>query len=435
MQKFLLYSWNVLTTTDWLQLTGIIIISIFTAAIYPAFILSGFQPAKVLKSSGITSSDSGRVRRALITVQFILSLTLIVWIFTAAKQMDFLMEHPLGFNQDMKLVIRDSEVFDSLYRRHVATFRTEVVRIPGVRNMTYIETLPGDAVMLYANSVRRLKADTTEASALNFCGVDEQFADVLKLTKKAGELFTESTPKYDVVITTSAAKLLGYKDVNDAVNDELLFRDDTVLIKGVIEDFFFNAPKQAIQPMIFQYNRTAGYYYVIDLESQDTKAVIEAVEKLFRSEFTGQPFEYFFLDEHYNKQYATEADFQQSLFFLTIVSILLTCVGLTAMSFYTAIMRKKEIGIRKTFGASSGSVVVLLIKQYLKLVGIASLVALPVAFYLCTEWLNAFVVKIELSAWTFVIPLLTLVLITLAAVSAQTLRAALKNPVDSLYHE
>jgi putative ABC transport system permease protein len=427
---------KLLSLQHWFYLALAIFGGGVAAGLYPALVLSGFNPVIVLKGTFGSTAKGVGVRKMLVTIQFALSLILMIWIYSAGKQIQHVRNQVLGFDKNMKLVVRDSEVYDSLFDRRVSAFKAEVVRLPGIDKMTYVEALPGEKIRGYSNSVRRIKADTSDVSAFSFIRVDEHFADVLGMSLAAGRFFTEtSVRRKEVVVNESACKQLGFTNPEDAVQEEIFFRDDTVRIIGVLHDFYFHAPREALLPLIFQYDPRLGYNYILSIQGGHAQDLIHEVGNLFSEIFPGQPFQYKFLDEHYNRQYAADLQFEKTLSFFTGLSVWVTCLGLIGLSAYTVTIRKREIGIRKVLGSSSGEVLALFWKEYFWLLGAACIIAMPASFYILDSWLADFSLRMEITIWLFILPTVSLLILMLATVAYQTVRAALANPVESIRHE
>lgn len=427
---------NSIAVTQWLFLALVLLTGTFISAFYPSLVLSGFDPVMVLRGISNRSSQGTSLRRILVTFQFAVSLILIIWIFTARQQILHVRSQPLGFEQNEKLVIRDSEVYDSLYGRNVDVFKKEILRLAYVEGMTYIETLPGEQIKPYSNGVRNIKADTTNVHAIHYVQVDHNFDSVLGLNMLAGRPFLETSIKgKEVILNESATRLLGFSDPEDALQQQIAFNEDTVRIVGVVKNFYFHSPKNTLLPIIFLFNPSAGYHYVLSVKNTEIQKTIQETAQLFNSLFPGQPFIYSFLDTFYNQQYQSDQQFERVLIFFSGLSIWITCLGLLGMSAYSASARKKEIGVRKVLGASIYQILLLLWKEYFRLIMLATVLAVPVAWYIVQYWLTDFTLKINLSLLMFAIPVIVLLLITLITVAFQTLKAALANPVQSIRHE
>ncbi len=425
-----------LEVSQWLILVVILISGSLIAGLYPAIILSHIDPTVALKSAALSSSTGSSVRKVLVISQFSTSLVLIIWITVVAIQVRFIREQPLGYEADARVVIQDSEVYDSLYNRNVEIFKRELARIAGVKGVSYCDRLPGDRGLAYSSNVRTVHANAETAITLEFIVVDENVDVVYGLKALAGPGLKENSEKRkEIILNRSAARAVGFQNPEDAINERILFFNDTAKIVRVVEDFHFYSPRETIKPMAFLFIPDRGFYFTMNVEQSKTEEVISAAEKLFQNIFPGQPFSASLLTDHVDAQHKAELTFEKALFFFSALSVWITCLGLIGMAAYTTRSRKREIGIRKTLGSTSAEVVLLLWKDHFKVVMVSALIAIPVAWYVTNHWLLDFASRIELTLMFFIVPVLALLLVTLLAVSFQTLKAALTNPVESIRHE
>lgn len=419
----------------WILLITILFTGIVVTGLYPAWMISGYDPVSVLKGALRGTGRGVNVRKVLAITQFVTSLVLIVWIFVVVEQLRLMRTTPLGFETN-RLVIRDSEVYDSLFDRNSTQYRKELTRLSGVRQVSYVGMIPGDHNLAYSSNVRTLSAAAESAITLEFIMVDQNFDSTYGLKSLAGTGFKEeSTSWKEIILNKSAMRAVAFNDPEDAIGERILFYNDTAKIVRVVEDFHFHSPREPIKPMAFLFVPHLGYYFTLDIEPTAAPSVIQGAEKLFSIIYPGQPFGYKMLDDHFATQYTSELLLERLLYFFSGLSIWITCLGLIGMATYAAQSRKKEIGIRKTLGATSGEVLVLLWKDHFIVVLISALIATPIAWYIAREWLLGFATRIELSVLLFLTPVILLLLITLLAVSFQTLKAALSNPVDSIRYE
>jgi putative ABC transport system permease protein len=425
-----------LGTSQWLALFTILIFGSILSGLYPAFILSGFDPTLALKGSFSFSTMGSSLRKLLVVTQFSISLILAIWITVVGKQVQSIREKPLGFEVASRLVIHDSEVYDSLYDRNVEIFKRELARIGGVKGVSYISLLPGDNGLAYSSNVRTLHATAESAITLEFVVIDENVDVVYGLKSLAGSGLKENSKKWkEIILNRSAAKAVGFENPEDAIDERILFFNDTAKVVRVVEDFHFYSPREPIKPLALLFVPDRGYYFTLDVEPNKVQEVTASAEKLFQSIFPGQPFTTRLLEDHVNTQYKSELLFEKALFFFSTLSVWITCLGLVGMAAYMTQSRKKEIGIRKTLGATSVEVLLLLWKDHFIVVLISSFIAMPIAWYMASQWLLDFATRIHLSVMFFLVPVVVLLLVTLLAVSFQTVRAALSNPVDSIRYE
>ncbi|SHI00618.1 putative ABC transport system permease protein [Chryseolinea serpens] len=420
----------------WWIMAGILFGGSLASGMYPAFFLSTFKPSLILNGNFTTSSTGRWVRRGMVMIPFITAIILVSCLYIIFSQISFLRKQRLGFDVTQRLVIRDSEIYDSLADQRIATYKNEMMRIPGVKANTFLNVVPGDHILYSANGVRRIKDDDTKSYQYQRLWVDENFVDVLDLRLLAGRNFTQkSIPRKTLFVNEKALSTLGFEKPEDAIDEKILFMDDTATIIGVVNDFHHESPRDPILPVIYAYRPEGGLFYLIKIETAQAQPVVQKLEALFKQVFPGQPFSYYFLDEKYNRQYKRDIQFGELIGFFSTLLVLVTALGLFGLSAYMASVRTREIGIRKVLGATEKGIVLLLCREYLILIFLATCIAVPTAWYAMDNWLNNFAVKVEINIWMFALPTLLLLLITLLTISFQTLRAALSNPVDALRHE
>lgn len=404
---------------------------------YPSAVLSGFKPMQVLNGRFVASSNGTSLRKGLVVMQFVTAITLIICTFVVYHQIRFLRTQSLGFNVDQVLVVRAPLKKDSLYTESLKTFKTEVEKLASVASMTSMRETPGARIIEYANGIKRLGSGDDEVNQFQIVTVDKDFTEVFDLELTAGRLYTDTdTDDYDVlIINEQAARVLGFNSPREAINEKIIWSADTVSIVGVLQDYHHETLKYAVSPIFFPLDPGYGLFIPIRLSGGSFDATIASVERLYRSHFPGNPFSAYFLDDHYNQQYNSDIRFGKVVGVFSVLAIAITCLGLFGLSSYTILLRTKEIGIRKVLGATSGSIVRLLCREYTVLIAIAIVIAIPLARYAMAGWLENFENRINLTWWIFLLPNLLVVAIAWLTIGAHTLRAAATNPVETLRHE
>jgi putative ABC transport system permease protein len=287
----------------------------------------------------------------------------------------------------------------------------------------------------YANSVRRIGAAKEDVNQYRFFEVDEHFVETLGITLLAGNSFgPASVPNKEVLINETASRLLGFSSPEDAVDQKAFFRDDTVMIRGIIRDYHHESPKHKIPPVFYVFNNSRTNYYVLRLEI-DSQQTREQILKLFSTTFPGQAPESFMLMDKYDSQYASDERLGKIITTFTLVLLAITCTGLFSLASFTAKFRMKEIGIRKVMGASAGDAAYLLMKEYLVIVLVALAIGIPVALKVLDEWLTTFTVRIDIAWYMVAIPSILVLLIALTTILWQTIKSARANPVTVLKYE
>jgi len=420
----------------WLLLALIFVTGTLVSGFYPAMIVSRFDVIKSLKGR-ISGSKAGRkMRGVFVVIQFATSLILIILIHVVVGQLEMMQKTPLGFESSNRLIIRDSEVYDSLFERNSATYKMELARLPGIVRVAYAGMLPGDHNLFYAGNVRRVNEPAESEVPIEFVMVDEAFDVTLGLQSLAGPGFREqSRPWKEIILNESAMRAVGFRQPEEAINEKIIFNRDTARIVRIVKDFHFHAPRESIKPLAFLFVPHMGYYFALEVAPHNMPAARQAAEQLYASIYPGQPFSYKTMDDHFSMQYSSEKLFEQSLYFFSGLSVCITCLGLLGMIAYAMQVRRKEIAIRKTLGASSARILLFLWREHLLTIVLSAVVGVPLAWYFSSQWLMNFASRITLTLPLFVWPLFILLAVTLATVSVQTIRAALANPVDALRSE
>ncbi|MEQ9167864.1 MAG: ABC transporter permease [Fulvivirga sp.] len=425
-----------------LFIIGLWLVGTLLSGLYPAFILSGFQPIAVLKGKLQTNSKGILLRKGLVIFQFITSVGLIAGTLIIYNQLNFMMDKDIGMNVDQVLVIerpgvapRDRNAFNS----SIDVFRNELDKNKNISAVTTSVTIPGKK-REYKVGAKPYGAGEDAEVVLRFNSMDYNFIDVFEMKLLAGRKFSEdftNDPDTSVILTRYASELLGYTTPEDAIGSTIEipgFQWNPIVV-GVVNDYNQVSLQQAQDPIIFYCTIYGGEYYSIKLKTDNLTNTIEHVENSWNAAFPGNPFTYFFLDDYFNRQYENEQQFGDLFGSFAILAIMVGCLGLFGLSAFTAQQRTKEIGIRKTLGSSESQIFVLLSKGFVMLVTIAVVIAIPITYYLMEQWLNTFAYKQPISPMVFVIAGIAVLLVSLITVSYQTIKATRVNPVESLRYE
>jgi putative ABC transport system permease protein len=428
----------------WLLFIGLLAGGSLLSGIYPAFVLASFKPAAVLKGKFQSSSHGQLLRKGLVIFQFSATVVLIIGMCTVYLQVRYLQHYDLGMNIDQTLVLTGRQVAlpDSVARRASQALKTELMKNAMVRSVSRSSSLPGVNVQeLSTTHIRRLGQSSENGGGYlySFISIDADFIPSLKMSFLAGRNFENGVPNHDqVIINEESAKALGFVSPEQAVGAKITFRTrsgtEGSTIIGVLRNFYFRSPKEQHLPMLFQYGENADYF-AVHLTTGDIKNTLAFVESTWRSVYPNTVFDYFFLNERYDNQYRADTNLFQIMLMFSGLIIFIACLGLFGLSSYTILQRRKEIGIRKVLGASVGTVVTLLSRDFMKTVIVAALIAVPLGYFLMQEWLSTYAVRISLNAGIFVFAIAFVVVLALLTVSLQTIKSAMANPTDSLKQE
>ena len=425
-----------MTIRYWLVFSGIFIGGTLLSGLYPAFVLSGYQPVKVLKGAFKNTSGGLVLRKGLIVLQFSISVILIVGTIIVYQQVDYMRSQKLGVNIDQTLVLDGAQSLkDSTYQNTLQPFKTEALKIPGVKGLSASTNVMGQEIY-WTNTYHSLDQNSFGASTLYRLGVDYDFIPQFQLTMAAGRNFSKDFPgdKKAAILNEKAAELMGFKDAQDAIGKKIT-GGDTVTVVGVVKDFHYMGLRKAIDPQMITLRPNTRNAYSVKLETSDLKSTIVALKALWNQYFPNDPFNYSFLDEQFNAQYRSDQQFGEMFTLFAFLAILIACFGLVGLSAYNILQRTKEVGIRKVLGASVQNVVFILSKDFLALVAIAFVIAAPVSWLIMNRWLEGYAFRIDISWWVLAVAGLAAFAIAFGTLSVQALKAAGANPVKSLRSE
>jgi putative ABC transport system permease protein len=426
----------------WWVVVGIFFSGSFLAGFYPAFMLSSFRIVTALKGKFFGTQSGIALRKVLVTSQFIISIALIAGTIMIFRQVEFMRTYDLGFAKDQLLVIKPPGVVDSTFRIRHESFKTELKMNPHVHNITSTSEIPG-ALVSDRNGIRRFSADGYTRVYQYF--VDNDFIPTYGLAIIAGRNFTEGerlmspdAKANPIILNRKVIEALGYKNADEAVNQLVFFAlgagDWVGEIVGVVENFSQVSLKTDYEPLIF-FPVPYPTYFTINLDMNNLSETISFVQEKYEMAFPGNPFDYFFMDDYFNRQYASDQQFGKVLGLFTCLALTIAGLGLYGLTIFMVSQRTKELALRRVLGASFSNIVRLFSKDFVRLIIVANVVALPVVYFLSDRWLDNFAFRIDIGWIVFVVPFVILLTISLTTVGFQTIKTSLANPVNSLRSE
>ncbi|MEM7513730.1 MAG: ABC transporter permease [Bacteroidota bacterium] len=425
------YSWMVLGT---MFIGGSIL-----AGLYPAFVLSSFRPIKTLKGKLFTSSKKFQLRHVLVIFQFSISIIMIVGTLIVFNQLSYMRNQDMGFNMDQLLILKTPSLVDSTFLDKSKLFKDQITQSPHIHHATASSDIPGHIIQSN-NSIKLQGRPTEEAVFATYLYTDEDYLDTYEMEILAGRNFSKDlqTDYGTVILNEKAVEQLGFQNKEEIIGQMISIKLSSwgdLRVVGVVNNV--NHRSLTYEQEAFVYFNISYFmdYYSIRVSTTEMPETLEYIENTYGEFFPDNPFEYFFLDTYFAQQYKADQQFGKVFSLFSGLAILVACLGLLGLASHITSRRIKETGIRKILGATPTEILVLLGKQFVWLVGIAAVLAIPVAWWGGQQWLSNFAYKTHISAWVFVLPVLAVLLTSIATVSWQARRAAMTNPADALRYE
>jgi len=423
---------------DPIILIGLVVLGVvigFLAGAYPALLLSNIKLAKILKS-GFSFTSGQSVRRSLIVFQFIISIFLIISTVVILQQLSYIRNKDIGYNKSNVVVLP----IDYKTIPQVDALKKVINNIPGVESVAAANNEPVD--VKWGDAIQTKDGKSLTVNALP---MDEDFIKTMQLKIVAGSAFNQTDVlqidttnkyknfRYSFMLNESAARALGWTP-EQAIGKEIS-KDAPGRIKAVVKDFNFKSFHDPISPLLIFLDHFQTQDIFVRINGGNTVSTIQGLEKIWKTRVPYRPFEYKFLDDDYDALYHTEQRTAGVFTTFSVLAILLACLGLFAVTAYAVMQRTKEIGIRKVLGANISSIILLISKDFLLLVIIATAIASPIAWYVSEKWLQDFAYRINVQWWVFIAAGGVSILVAFVTVSLQSIKAAIANPVKSLRSE
>jgi putative ABC transport system permease protein len=411
----------------------------FITGMYPAFALSSFQPVSVLKGKSLSAARGINLRRVLVVFQLLISIILITGTIAVFSQLNFMRSQNLGFDIERTLIINIPKSIDSTLIQRKETFKQEVAKRTDIKGVAFGTEVPGRKIWWDNGGIYKVGQDPTSGKNYMILGVDDIYIDLYEMEFVNGRNFSRAFPTDEqaVIINETAVKWLEFESPDDALNSQINYWDNIYTIIGVLKDYRHESPKTLPEPQIFRYSPDESRFgtFSVKLQTDHLKESLGEIEKKWIGLFPGNPFDYFFLDIYYDEQFKADGRFGKVFGIFSFIAIFITCLGLIGLSLYTANLKTKEIGIRKVHGAKSSDIIRHISSEYIYLLVMAMAISIPILIWGINNWLNRFALKMTITVWLFIVPVIIVCLITLISVSALTIKSARLNPVDTLKFE
>ena len=425
----------------WIAAGLIFVIGVLLSGFYPAFVLSSFKPMEMLKGKLKGVNKKRSPLSFLVIVQLVMSLFLIIGTLTVYNQIQFMQTQSLGVNIDDKVVLKFPAKTENIAQK-IKSFTENLKSHHDIENVTLSGSIPGMEVATFASN--KLKSATADKNRLyEMLTVDYDYLDTYKIGVIEGRSYDKSygDEKNKIMVNESALKSLEIPNAKAAIGKEVLLegQPEPFKIIGVTENWHQKSLNNSYTPIMFVLNGTIGWippsYITVNFSGNNVEGLMAGVEETWKTYFENSSFDYFFADSFYNAQYKSDKNHGTLLTFFTILALIVTCLGLYALTALTAHKRTKEIGVRKVLGANTLELVAMLSKDFFNLTLIAFVIVIPIAWYLMNTWLQGFAFHVGMQWEVFLIAGFIVLIITLATISFQSFKAANANPIRSLKTE
>lgn len=426
----------------WKSTGAFLVLSIVLSGSYPSIVLAAFDPVKVLKGNFSNSAQGAFLRKSLVVFQFTITLILLVQTFIVYRQVNFLREQDLGLNMEHTLVVKAPVGVGA--EQQYGAFRQMLLEQSQVKSVSFSGTVPGMGTAGMGTTTGVNLSGAAKKTYYNYhvTSIDTSFINQMSIGLLAGENFDATTrPGFSdstdrqLIVNVETLRLWGISRPKDAIGRRVDLWGNQATIRAVVNNYHYDSPKTPYVPIIHLYSPEFDSFASVKFAVGNTREQLATLKRMFETKFPYSPFIYFFLDSEYDKQYKAEDRFQKVFSALTVIAILISCLGLFGLTTFTVSRRTKEIGIRKVIGATTTNLVLLLSKEFIKLTVLSIVIGLPSTYFLATGWLANYSVRVELTLWLFAVPALFVLFLVLVSIGGKTITAALMNPVKSLRSE
>lgn len=418
----------------WAFLAVVLVVVSFCSGFYPALVLAGFNPIKALKNNtNPNGAGGGSLRKSLVVLQFAIAQALIIGTLVTISQLDYIRKMDLGFQPDLVYTVQVDN--DSISRPRFETFKQKLLQLPGVESVSLGNDPPASSNYWQSNfALGRGADDALFNTSIKYC--DPDYFKTYSLQLETGRILQPSDTMREVVVNQTLLRKLGIQDANEVLGKELRLGGSKWLeVVGVVKDFNSHSLHQTLEPIVMLTRKEFYNVAGAKIRPENMTATVAAIQKTFDETFPEQVYDGAFLDESIADFYRSEQRFSLTCKGFAVLAIFISCLGLFGLASLIAVQKTKEIGIRKVLGASVGSVVGLLSRDFLLLVLVAFVVAAPVAWWGMSSWLQDFAFRVSIGWGLFAITGVLALMVAMVAISFQALRAALINPVESLRSE
>lgn len=422
---------------SWLFMLSFLIIATLSTGFYPALYLSAFKPLASLKKYIGGFTDRAKLRKVLVITQVTVSIVLITAVGVINRQLDFMHKQDLGIAIDQTLIIEEPLLTNATTVEKYEILKGQFEQLPYVKGVTYASNFAGSEIEWHRTDITLGAENAGHRYDSRIIAAGTEFAEVFGLTVMAGRNFDErlATDQKAMLMSEAACRMFGFSRYEEAIGKLVFIGSRQFEVIGVVKNYHYRSLQSPVQPILYIQGYPRNPRYAIKLSAANMQQAIANIEAKWKNVYAENVFKYYFLDEFFDRQYAGDRQASLIVTSFTVLAVFISCAGLFALSMHAIARKTKEIGIRQVFGATANNIVILLTKDFVKLTVAGGFIAIPVAYYLTTVWLERYAFKMPLTSLMFVLPFFVVLSLTLITISCQTISVARRKPAESMRHE
>lgn len=421
----------------WLTTGLLLLCSVILSGTYPVFVLTSFPTSGVLRGRYIHSKSGIIIRKALVTFQVVMAISLITCTIFVFRQVTYLRNQDKGITISDVLAVRAPRVRDAAFGSKLLAFREELLKNEIISRFSVGTEVPGRQILWDAGGIFRVGSD--QSKNYQIIGIDYDYIPLLEADIIAGRNFDRTfSDSSSLLLNETAVRWMDFRTSEDAVGQKVNYWGDIYTIAGVVKDYCQQSPKEAFEPHIYRFmphGRDVRGFFMMKFQPGNEERVLELAEKKYTEFFPDNPFDYFFLEDYYDQQYRDEKLLGTLFGIFALLAIIVTCLGIFGLTSFLMLQKVKEISIRRVAGSNVWSIIMLFSREFIRITAASFIIAVPVCYYWVSEWLKAFEVKMEITIWCFLVPLVVVLALTLITIGFIVHNTASGSPADNLKSE
>ncbi|MRR21767.1 FtsX-like permease family protein [bacterium] len=421
----------------WMTTGFLFFCSVVLSGSYPVFVLTSFSASEVLRGKYIHSKRGTLIRKVLVTFQLVMAISLITCTILVLRQVAFLRSRDKGISITDVLAVRAPRIRDAAFGSRLLAFREELLRDQIISQFSVGTEVPGRQILWDAGGIFRVGSD--QSKNYQIIGIDYDYIPLLEAEIIAGRNFDRTfSDSSSLLLNETAVRWMDFESPGEAVNQKVNYWDNIYTIVGVVKDYCQQSPKEAFEPTIYRFmphGRDVKGFFMMKYRPGDEARVLEKTEKTYSEFFPDNPFDYIFLEDYYDQQYRDEKLLGTVFGIFALLAIIITCLGIFGLTTFLMLQKVKEISIRRVVGSDIFTIMMLFSGEFIRIIAVSSIIAVPLCYYWVTGWLKSFEIRMDLTLWNFLVPVVIVLALTLITIGLIVYKTASSSPADNLKSE